>query len=170
NGPSDSVTDKTVFTAATLSNLIGGGADEPASISLQSAFANGTVVKDVDGHDVKSHGFVVKYAAVGGDVVGFADANGDGVRNNGENDVFRISRAPNGDVTFDLQDQIDHPNASGDGGILELNLSAALLITDNDGDTVPVASGAFTVKVENDIPADTTATVSISVEEDTLST
>ncbi|MBR1126117.1 VWA domain-containing protein, partial [Bradyrhizobium lablabi] len=171
NGPSDAVTDKTVFLAATLNTLIGGsGADEPASIVLQSVFANGTVVKDINNNDVTSHGFVVKYATVGGDVVGFADVNGDGIRNGGENDVFRISQAANGNITFDLQDQIDHPHASGDGGVLELNLSAALLIADHDGDTAPVASGTFTVKVENDIPADTTATVTISVAEDTLST
>ena len=84
-------TDKTLFTAASLATLALSGADEPASIILQSAFVTGTVVKDIDNHDVTSHGFVVKYAAVGSDVVGFADANGDGVRNSGENDVFRIS-------------------------------------------------------------------------------
>ncbi|QUS39179.1 VWA domain-containing protein [Tardiphaga alba] len=171
NGPSDSTTDKFTFTKASLNNLIANiGADETGSVILQSAFATGTVVKDVDGHDVKSHGVTVKYAVSGNDVVGFADANGNGQLDVGEKNVFRLSQSANGDIKFDLQDQIDHPYGSGDGGILELNLSAAVVITDYDGDKVPVASGAFTVKVENDIPANTSAYVQVGVAEDYLST
>ena len=170
NGPADAVTDKHVFTAASLQTLASSGADEPATIGFVASFAAQSTVKNTLGQDVKSHGFVVKYAVDGAAVVGFADANGDGVWNGAEKEVFRLTQAPNGDIAFNLKDQIDHAPGSGDGGILQLNLSTVLQIKDFDGDIVPVGANALKVSVENDIPADTTATVTLNVEEDTVST
>jgi T1SS-143 domain-containing protein len=169
NGPSDGVTDKTTFTATQLATLIDKvGADESATVTLVSSFTNGTPVLDTDGHAVKSQGAAVLFGTSNGAVIGYVDTNGTPGYQTGDRVVFKLTQAPNGDVTFDLQDQIDHPPASGDGAILNLNLSAALQITDYDGDVVPVGASAFVVGVENDIPANTSAIVTVGVAEDYL--
>ena len=64
-----------------LASMVSVGADEPATIGLNGAVAG--IVHDSTGHNVTSQGITVKFAAVGGDVIGFADTNGDNVFTSG---------------------------------------------------------------------------------------
>src|SRR4030095_13717316 len=122
--------------------------------------------------DVKSQGDTVKWAVVDAThVIGFADTNNDGVWNNDEREVFRLTDNGNGTFTFDLKDQLDHAPASGDNGILALDLIEAFSVTDFDGDQIALGAGTLRVEVENDIPAGVVSRSVLSqVDEDDLST
>ncbi|HKS19362.1 MAG TPA: DUF5801 repeats-in-toxin domain-containing protein, partial [Bradyrhizobium sp.] len=157
------------FNASSLASFVAVGADDLPTFGLNTAVSG--IVKDNAGNAVTSAGFTVRYAASGSDVVGFADANGDGSFTAGEHEVFRLHDNGNGTFRFTLLDQIDHlplATGAGDAETMSINLATAFKATDFDGDSV-VLSGSLTVTVENDIPLATTATASISVREDNLS-
>jgi len=94
--------------------------------------------------------------------------------------VFSITLNPNGagaaddTFTFNLLDQVDHPNASGDLGLLTLDVTAAFVGNDFDGDAVDLNGAAndqepIRVQVENDIPTAKVNTFAIEeVHEDAL--
>jgi Ca2+-binding RTX toxin-like protein len=71
--------------------------------------------------------------------------------------VFTFELAANGDWTFTLIDQLDHPDPGvGTPGpavidTLSLDLSSAILFSDFDGDTIELA-GALTINVVDDVP------------------
>ena len=66
--------------------------------------------------------------------------------------MFTLTLAANGDYTFDLKDQLDHPDGSGDDALLALDLSSVIVATDFDGDSVTPPANAFVINVENDVP------------------
>ena len=65
--------------------------------------------------------------------------------------TLTLSGTDNAAFTFTLLGQLDHPAGSGDDANLSLNLSSAILATDNNGDSITVDNG-FTIFVENDVP------------------
>lgn len=86
-----------------------------------------------------------------------------------QHDVFTLVRNVNGSMTFTLLDQIDHhlvASADNVEALLDtpLDLSAFIIGTDGDGDSVAMKGGAFTVQILDDIPrisaveADSTST------------
>ena len=166
----DTDTDEATFSSAALSAVIANGADEPVALVLDGG-VSGTV-KTTGGADVKSLGDTVKWAVVDAThVIGFADTNNDGIKQAGEREVFRLTDNGNGTFTFDLKDQLDHAAASGDSGILTLDITEAFSVTDFDGDEITLGAGTIRVDVENDIPqASSGAVASIKVVEDALST
>ena len=99
--------------------------------------------------------------------------------------VFTLGVNADGSWTFDLDDQLDHVDASGDAGfnlitaadgstsVPSIDFSSILVATDFDGDSVTgAASGSFTIAVENDVPIAAVAppAVSATVVEDALLT
>ena len=79
--------------------------------------------------------------------------------------VFTLVVNADGSWTFDLDDQLDHVDASGDAGfnlitaadgstsVPSIDFSSILVATDFDGDSATgAASGSFTIAVENDVP------------------
>ena len=79
--------------------------------------------------------------------------------------MFTLVVNADGSWTFDLDDQLDHVDASGDAGfnlitaadgstsVPSIDFSSILVATDFDGDSATgAASGSFTIAVENDIP------------------
>ncbi len=76
-------------------------------------------------------------------------------------EVFTLAVNDDGSWKFDLKDQLDHVAGdgenwslrSGDGSVDGIDFSAVITATDADGDTVTgVATGAFVVKVQDDVP------------------
>ncbi len=156
-GIEDTPSDTTVATG-TVSGLVDVGADEPLSFSVQTT--------GLTGLGLKSKGVALTYAS--------SDTDSDGIDDTitatgPEGTVFTLKVETDGSYTFTLEDQLDHPDGSGDDAELSIDLSSAVVATDNDGDSVTVDSG-FTVTVENDVPENNTATVSGAVQEDALPT
>ena len=144
---SDVAPTKVTFSGLALASMVSVGADEPATIGLNGAVAG--IVHDSTGHNVTSQGITVKFAAVGGDVIGFADTNGDNVFTSGEHEIFRLHDNGNGLLTFTLEDQVDGAGSSAGGGHpLILNLATAFKATDFDGDST-VLSGSVSFGVES---------------------
>ena len=175
---STGITDNDAFTdVATLSNtalqaVVLPGADEPVTFSLNLS-ASGAVL-DSSGNAVTSHGDALSWsvssgvvqAVAGGRVIlTVAQTAGTGTPNDPTDDVF----------TVNLQDQIDHANASGDNGTKTLDLTPAFSAKDNDGDAVDLNGAGndqrpIRLVVENDVPALSGNPASVRVEEDELST
>ncbi|MGB7509732.1 MAG: DUF5801 repeats-in-toxin domain-containing protein, partial [Pelodictyon phaeoclathratiforme] len=66
--------------------------------------------------------------------------------------VFTLFVDPfTGAFTFTLFAPFDHPAGSGEEGLLTIDLSSAIVVTDNNGDAITV-DGGFAVIVENDVP------------------
>ncbi|MBM9538126.1 retention module-containing protein [Desulfobulbus alkaliphilus] len=121
------------------------GADGPGSISYQIT----GIGPDGVTSGLTSNGVEVFYYIEGEVLV--ARAGGPEGR-----DVFTFQVDGNGLATFDLNDQLDHPPASGDDAFLTIdNLGqyVQVSITDGDGDTATATfAGYVQVEVENDVP------------------
>ena len=90
----------------------------------------------------------------------------------GDGDVFTlvITNVADGDYTFTLLDQLDHPTLDGVAGddtenniVFSVNFTAS----DGDGDTV---AGAVSIDIVDDVPAQTAAMENGAVDEDDLDT
>jgi T1SS-143 domain-containing protein len=107
----------------------------------------------------------------------------------GDRVVFTLTVNADGSWSFDLDDQLDHVDASGDDSTMlftgegndpvsAINFTQVLSVVDGDGDPLDlgtVASDAFTVSVENDVPViagdeQEPVKVSAGVHEDGMST
>ena len=116
-----------------------------------------------------SGGVTVTYSAI--------DTNSDGIADTiqakaGANNVFALSvNSTTGGYSFTLQGPLDHPSDSpaNDSQTMSIDLSGGIVVKDMDGDSLAIDGGSFVISVEDDIPAQTTATVSVSVQEDALS-
>ena len=82
--------------------------------------------------------------------------------------MFTLTLEEDGDYTFDLKDQLDHPDGSGDDALLALDLSSVIVATDFDGDSVTPPANAFVINVENDVPVASGETETATVQEDDL--
>ena len=116
--------------------LVTAGADEPATFSLSA---------DTESlpQTLTSKGDAVTYSVSGDTLTASA----------GGRTVFTLVLAANGDYTFDLNDQLDHANGSGDLATLAIDLSSVLVATDFDGDSVTTAGTATPSHFQNDVPA-----------------
>lgn len=162
--------DEVTFSQADLAAAVNSGTDAPAVFSLNASLADGTAVKTVGNANVFSQGDQVFYRTVGGVIQGVTDAG-----TADERIIFTITRNDNaliGDpsddtFTFDLKDQLDHANASGELSLLTLNVSPAFSAKDSDNDPANLGS-LIRVEVENDTPRADGDTVSKEVHEDAL--
>ena len=146
-----------------IASLVKVGADENGTFSFKNVA--GQPVLDSSGQPITSHGFAVKYALQSGQLVGFADADGNGLKGSNEHLVFTVALAEippaglldgkvNDTFTFTLFDQIDHADPA--GGSTEdtknIDLSGTIQFTDADGDSIDLAAGSFQIKVVDDTP------------------
>jgi hypothetical protein len=146
----DGVFDEGTASVASILALANQGADEPLSLILNS-IVSGNVKSGAN--DVFSKGQEVKFRYDSGTqtVIGYADANDDGLQNGGDRTVFRITIS-GGNVVFDLVDQLDHSDGTDpDSETMTIDIGAALRVSDYDNDSIPL-TGRVNVVVENDIP------------------
>src|SRR5262249_24373442 len=139
---------KTVATGS-LTPLVTFGADQPGAFSL-STNTSGLPT-------LTSGGAPVTYSVVGNTLTASA----------GGHTVFTLQVQSNGNYTFTLQDQLDHPAGNGENHLI-LDLTSAIAATDKDGDPATLSPSAFTIDVQDDVPVQSQATVSGAVEEDDL--
>jgi T1SS-143 domain-containing protein len=149
DGIPDDASDTTIQTV-NLNDYIAPGTDAPAVFALQ----NGT------GPSLTSKGETVTYSVVGNVLTASAT---DGVTTW---TVFTVTLAADGNLTFELKDQLDHTGA-GDNETLTFSLMPFLSVTDAEGDPAQLVS-AVTATVENDVPEDNDNTSSGLVQEDDL--
>ena len=147
----DGTGDEATFSAADLKALILSGADEDITFSLKGSSINGEIVKTTGDATVTSQGATVKYAFVGGAIVGFVDTGASGW-DASDREVFRITDNGDGTFTFDLKDKIDHP-ANGDEGTLAIDLTVIFGAEDFDYDKITLNNDSIFVVIENDVPA-----------------
>ncbi|NTW52297.1 MAG: hypothetical protein HGB22_06900, partial [Chlorobiaceae bacterium] len=152
-GNSSGESGKTATATGSLVTLATAGADSPLSWSLQNAGLP----------SLTSDGVAVTYSVTHGATETIqAQA--------GLTNVFELLLdSTTGAYTFTLQAQLDHPaDAANDSQTMLLDLSGAVVVTDKDGDSMSIDSNSFRISVEDDIPAQTTATVTGFVQEDGL--
>ncbi|MEH2570888.1 T1SS-143 domain-containing protein [Bradyrhizobium sp. AZCC 1577] len=96
---------------------------------------------------------------------------------NGDREVFTLTVGVDGSYTFTLKDQIDHPSLNGAAGdnsenalTTALDLSAFVIATDGDGDSITLGAGTFKMEVQDDIPVLTGASIARTVDEDDILT
>jgi T1SS-143 domain-containing protein len=166
----DADLDHATFTSASLANLVTSGADEKIDFNLNAAVSGN--VTTTGGAAVLSQGANVIWGTDGGTLVGFVNVGGGAGYDAGTDRlVFRLTDNGDGTFTFDLKDQVDHANGSGDNSVLTLNLTGAFTATDFDGDSVTLNANSIRVEVENDIPqAVSGGLATIHVDEDELTT
>lgn len=156
----DTKTDEVSFSYAEIAGIVTAGTDSPALVSFAPTFAANTAVTDSAGAVVKSKGETVFWANTAGVIQGVTATS---------RVVFTLTDdSANSQYDFDLLDQIDHANASGDNANLTLNLTPAFKVTDRDLDPASLSGNLVTVAVENDVPTRTTAVATKEVHEDAL--
>jgi len=143
------------YTAAQILSLVNMGSDGPGSVKLAGVALEGVMT------GLQSQGVAVTYHAVSGTEI-------DGVA--GGRVVFTLVDDGAGNFMFTLKDQVDHlplNAASGDSDpSVTIDIARAFVVTDADGDSVQLDSGA-TVAIENDIPVTASNTL-VAVDEDDL--
>ena len=162
--------------AGSLTTLFEEGADEPLTYTLS------TVTSGLP--TLFSKGDAVSYAVVVNDNGTPADLSDDIstlTATAGGRTVFTLVVNADGSWTFDLDDQLDHVDASGDAGfnlitaadgstsVPSIDFSSILVATDFDGDSVTgAATDAFTIEIENDVPVASGDTETAFVQEDDI--
>lgn len=148
-----------------LSALVKIGADEYLTWSLEP-----TVSEVPDGDTIDATSYLSSYSSHGEEI--YYDISGNtltGYTSSVAN-VFTFTVDQWGNATFNLNDQIDHDDASGDSGILTISdLGQFVRATDFDGDSVEL-TGRIAVNVENDVPEGIGKPVVGIVDEDDLDT
>ncbi len=138
-----------VTTTGSLSDLVTVGADEPLTFSFADNF------QALIDQGLTSQSDTLTYKINGnGDLVAQATDEGGETRN-----VFKLELDDDGDYTFTLKDQLDHPDADGQN-LLKIDLSGVINATDFDQDTVNLGelkdsefdAKAFIIKVVDDVP------------------
>ncbi|WP_348641936.1 DUF5801 repeats-in-toxin domain-containing protein [Mesorhizobium sp. B2-6-1] len=156
--------------AGALTALVGFGADGPGAQAFHLA---STAVPADSG--LTSQGAHVLIVSDGSTLHGYAEAGNGAGFSAGDREIFQLTVGANGSYVFTLKDQIDHPaldGQAGDNGENQLtspiDLSSYIVATDGDGDSIPLGAGTFLIQVLDDIPVQTSATVSGNVGEDAL--
>ncbi|WP_281407021.1 DUF5801 repeats-in-toxin domain-containing protein [Mesorhizobium sp. B2-1-3] len=156
--------------AGALTALVDFGADGPGAQAFHLA---STAVPADSG--LTSQGAHVLIVSDGSTLHGYAEAGNGAGFSAGDREIFQLTVGANGSYVFTLKDQIDHPaldGQAGDNGENQLtspiDLSSYIVATDGDGDSIPLGAGTFLIQVLDDIPVQTSATVSGNVGEDAL--
>lgn len=156
----DAATDTATNPSATLAE------DHPGGIGNRSVTFAANPLAGFSGTltagSLTSHGepITVSYANADHTILVGTAGTGDNTRT-----VFEVSLSDDGSgqFRFVLLDKLDH---AGGGNENNIALSFNFVATDSDGDSVP---GAFTVVVNDDVPAAGSGTVTGEVDEDALS-
>jgi T1SS-143 domain-containing protein len=141
--------------AGALNALVNFGADGPGSAAFSLAAQSSPVNTGLE-----SKGGDVFIVSDGTTLRGYVNLGGNsGYQAGTDREVFTLTVGSNGSYTFTLKDQIDHPSLNGDAGdntenllATALDLSKYIIVTDGDGDSIKLATGAFTVQIQDDIP------------------
>ncbi|TPM52163.1 type I secretion C-terminal target domain-containing protein [Mesorhizobium sp. B2-2-4] len=156
--------------AGALTALVDFGADGPGAQAFHLA---STAVPADSG--LTSQGAHVLIVSDGSTLHGYAEAGNGAGFSAGDREIFQLTVGANGSYVFTLKDQIDHPaldGQAGDNGENQLtspiDLSSYIVATDGDGDSISLGAGTFLIQVLDDIPVQTSATVSGNVGEDAL--
>ena len=133
------------------------GADEALTFSVA------TDTSALEAQGLKSGGVDLSYTVVGDVLTATAGVGGEV--------VFTFTLLGNGDYTFRLVDQLDHPTLNGLPGDnteneLTILLGSLIQATDVDGDTV--TAPVVRIVVNDDVPDQNAVTVNINVDEDEL--
>ncbi|NTW55850.1 MAG: tandem-95 repeat protein, partial [Chlorobiaceae bacterium] len=138
-------------------------ADSGSSGTSQYRLGTGTSTGDADplvhttaGDKLFSQGVEVRYTTDSSGTVlrGYADVDGNGSYATGtDREVFTltITDPATGAYTFALNDQVDHPYASGESGTVSIDFAAAVSLTEGDGDRIKASAG-LVIDIQNDIP------------------
>jgi T1SS-143 domain-containing protein len=117
-----------------LSSLFSFGADQPGTVELSS---------DTSGLPaLTSNNVPVTYSVQGNVLTASAGAG---------NVVFTLTVNEDGSWVFDLQGQLDHPEAGTEDN-LDLDFSSVIIGVDADGDTAGLPPESFVVTVDDDMP------------------
>ncbi|UZJ42249.1 DUF5801 domain-containing protein [Prosthecochloris sp. SCSIO W1101] len=148
--------------SSSVSGLFSIGADQSGSYSIVSGIDGGAVVT-TGGAAVSSDGVGVTYEVVDGTTVrGVA----------GGETVFEVVLdGTTGDYTFTLLGQLDHHavlDADDVEGVLSLDLSGTIEVSDEDGDRVGLGAGSLVITVQDDVPVTEDAVEQGYVEEESL--
>lgn len=140
----DNTQDEASGSAGSLHALFRVGADEDLTIGLAPTVPAGMP-------RLMSRGEEIEYVVSGNRITAFA----------GDREVFTLDVRADGSWDFDLKDQLDHSAGAGEntrlvtvggGTVSGIDLSRLITGTDEDGDTVTAAAGAFVIQVEDDVP------------------
>ena len=152
-GGPDDVPGAATVASGNVAALFNSGADAPLTYSLLS----GTTGLP----SLTSGGVAITYAVVGDTLT--ASAGGE--------PVFTFVLEADGDYTFTLLQQLDHPTLNGAVGDdteddLSIALGSVIRATDADGDSVTAAPGSLVITVDDDTPQaqDDTATLAIRID------
>jgi T1SS-143 domain-containing protein len=157
--------------AGALNALVNFGADGPGSAAFSLAVQSSPVNTGLE-----SKGGDVFIVSDGTTLRGYVNLGGNsGYQAGTDREVFTLTVGSNGSYTFTLKDQIDHPSLNGWSGdnaenllSSSIDLSKYIVATDGDGDSVKLGNGTFVVQIRDDIPIQTSGSVSGTVEEDDL--
>ncbi|MEI7823691.1 MAG: hypothetical protein WCI01_00215, partial [Chlorobiaceae bacterium] len=155
SGGNRETTQQTTTATGSIATLVSVGADEPVTYSVQALGLPALFSK----------GETVSYSAV--------DTNSDSIADTlkataGTRDIFTLTLdQSSGGYTYTLQGQLDHTGSlvsgTGDSQLLTLDLSGGLVATDKDGDQITIDTGSLLITVEDDLPAQTTTTITSAV-------
>jgi hypothetical protein len=191
-GPAGSEVGGPANASASLAGLVNSGADEDLTFSFIS---DGAVRDYLEGLGLMSQGRPLGYdLQEDGTIIGFVNALGGAVpgqtydEDEGDRLVFQLTLSEDGEVKFELHDQLDHDlpfDDFGDGnGIADqntdlqddvqgevsaINFGKLIQATDFDGDGV-ILDGKFTVTITDDVPELTGETIYHTVDEDDIDT
>ncbi|MEH2588349.1 DUF5801 repeats-in-toxin domain-containing protein [Bradyrhizobium sp. AZCC 1721] len=153
-----------------LNALVNFGADGPASTAFDLVVQNSPINTGLE-----SKGGDILIVSDGNTLRGYVNQGGNsGYQAGTDREVFTLTVGSNGSYVFTLKDQIDHPSLNGQNGdntenllTTALDLSEYIIVTDGDGDTVKLPTGAFTIQIRDDIPVAKSNAI-VSVDEDDL--
>ena len=117
------------------------GADEQGMVVMLTSVAGLT------DQSLTSGGIDLEYMVTGNATDGYVLTATAGP---GGTTVFTLELDTDGNYTFTLFKQIDHPGAGAD--VLPVDLSSMVAIIDADGDTVFLPTGHFSMKITDDVP------------------
>ncbi len=183
------------ITEEQLATLVDVGADEPASFSLNldaiagSEITGTAVTRTGDDENpnepLTSKGDAVYFLVNDAGTEIWGVTTGDGAPDEDadiDRIVFKITSIADDGATsdteafqFELLDQIDNDDdddlATGEGetDVDTIDIAGAFVATDEDGDALVLDDG-LEVDIENDVPEQNTATVTVAVQEDALDT
>ncbi len=149
-GGAGDVAGEALVATGSVTSLFQPGADGPLTFSLTAAPAGLPALK--------SAGVDVTYAIAGNTLTASAGAG---------NTVFTFQLLANGNYTFTLVKQLDHPTANTEDN-LAIALGAMIQATDKDGDPATAAAGGLTISVNDDLPQAGTGSQTGTVDEDGL--